>query len=222
MDDNYDHIYEKHEDIYKKLKTSGHEGWGGANFSNRIDGWEKNIDKINSFISNKKGKLLEMGCGTGDVARLFDKLGFTVEGIDISETAIEWAKSKSADYGDDIDFQAINVCHDSFWLDKRYQVIVDGNCMHCILGEDRKRLLKNIYESLEDEGYLIVSSLINKDEDGLSVCDTSINSEIAPVERHLASKLTLEEELRSFEFKILDSWVSHSKNHNHYFAILSK
>lgn len=216
-----DKIYEKHEEVYQKLKAVGHEGWGGANFSNRIDGWGKNIEKVKNIISTYNGKLLEMGCGTGDVSRLFHKLGFTVEGIDISETAIDWAKSKSEEYGDEVHFHTANVCDDSFWIGKKYQVIVDGNCLHCILGEDRTKLLQNIYTSLEKNGLLIVSSIINKDEEDLTLNNTEINSEIAPVERHLASKLLLEEELKSYDFKILDSWVSESKNNNHYFAVLS-
>lgn len=218
-------IYEKHEEIYRKLKGSGHEGWGGANFSNRITGWEKNIERVSKHLPSSKGLLLEIGCGTGDVSRLFNAIGYSVEGVDISETAINWAKAKSATLNDNIKFAAYDICNIELWENKKYQVIVDGNCLHCILGEDRKKLLNNIYNCLDDDGSLIISSIIKKDDDcnlDRDKTTQSLNSSIAPVERHLTNKESLEKELVESNFRIIESWLSHSKNHDHYFAVLDK
>lgn len=45
----------------------------------------------------KRGSFLEVGCGTGIVLEQLEALGFTVTGLDVNQTALDWAKVKCPD-----------------------------------------------------------------------------------------------------------------------------
>lgn len=48
---------------------------------------------IERFIpKNNRGSFLEVGCGTGIMLRVLDKLGFRVVGLDVNEAALTYAK----------------------------------------------------------------------------------------------------------------------------------
>ncbi|NMU26928.1 class I SAM-dependent methyltransferase, partial [Vibrio parahaemolyticus] len=77
------------------------------------------------------------GCGEGHHCRAFQKLGFEVTGIDISPTAIAWAKEKAKATGIEGKYYTADLTVESFQLPERYDVVIDGNCLHCIIGADR-------------------------------------------------------------------------------------
>ncbi|MCH9814113.1 MAG: class I SAM-dependent methyltransferase [Epsilonproteobacteria bacterium] len=56
---------------------------------------------------NFKGKALVIGCGLGDDAKVIADAGFETTAIDISQSAIKWAKKRFCD--DTIDFQVQDV-----------------------------------------------------------------------------------------------------------------
>ena len=54
-------------------------------------------EKLTKYLSNEvlrihNGKVLDVGCGRGDILRAFQKINFEVTGIDLSEEAIELCK----------------------------------------------------------------------------------------------------------------------------------
>lgn len=215
--------YIKHEDEYKRLKGNGFDGWGADNFHNRIEGWRNNIERLKKHLENCEGNLLEIGCGTGDVSRLFYDLGFQVTGVEISETAVSWAKEKSVSKGDNIIFIASDICNGFQWEKGGYDVVIDGNCMHCILGEDRVGLLNNIKNSLKDGGIFFVSSIIlSAEHDEGEENKEKINSDIAPIERWMTTAENLEKELSDAGFRVRESWVNERKSNGHYCGIFTK
>ncbi|MEK7544031.1 MAG: class I SAM-dependent methyltransferase [Patescibacteria group bacterium] len=46
---------------------------------------------------DKRGSFLEVGCGTGIVLGQLQALGFSVTGLDVNQTALDWAKRKCPD-----------------------------------------------------------------------------------------------------------------------------
>ena len=85
--------YAGHDALYIRKKSSGERGW---NDEQTWFAWRKEmLDLIASGDLPESGKLLELGCGAGDVSLLFAERGYQVTGIDISTTAIEWAKEKA-------------------------------------------------------------------------------------------------------------------------------
>jgi SAM-dependent methyltransferase len=210
-------LYKKHEPVYQKLKKEGFHGWGGSSFKDRMTGWKKNAERIISFVGNERGKLLELGCGNGEVTRMFAKLGFEAYGIEISDTAVSWAKELTME-ALQVDFVAGDVCE----LDKIYNVhfniIIDGNCLHCIHGSDRDRLLRAVYNRLVEGGVFIVNSLIAIPE---TECEASMVTD-RELSRCFRTVEQLESEFTEAGFTICDSETRIKETYGHYFGILKK
>ena len=49
-------------------------------------------DHLNKRFFLKKGKLIDLGCGRGDMLQAFKKIGFDVEGVDLSPSSVELNK----------------------------------------------------------------------------------------------------------------------------------
>ena len=59
-----------------------------------INSEEKIMFNFLEKYSEPNSKLLDIGCGTGDISREIEKKGYNVTGIDFSSTAIDIAKKK--------------------------------------------------------------------------------------------------------------------------------
>lgn len=218
LNSEYNDLYQKHEEVYQKLKNEGHKGWGASNFDDRMEGWKKNISMVMEFLEGKKGRLLELGCGNGEVTRMFAMLGFEAYGVDISDTATQWAKELSKLTSTKIDFRTGDVCNIDKIYDIKFEVIVDGNCLHCIRGNDRSTLLNAIYELLIEGGVFVASSVVavsNDNYESSTITDDDLS-------RSFVSVTTLENELKEAGFTICKSETRNRETHGHYFGILKK
>lgn len=148
-----------HEERYKKLKKTGAPGWGG-------DANERIVQKKLSIISNalqreslnEFGTLLELGCGDGSVTLPLAQRGFDVYGIDISPTAISWAQDKAQAQDLQADFREGNVINLPY-TERFFDLIIDADCSHCVIGEDRKAFFSGVIRVLKCDGYFILMSL---------------------------------------------------------------
>jgi 2-polyprenyl-3-methyl-5-hydroxy-6-metoxy-1,4-benzoquinol methylase len=198
--------YQVHEEMYVEARQAGWEGWGGNERMSQAVLVARFLDQ---YDRSKQGKLLELGCGEGHHCRAFYQLGFEVTGIDISPTAIAWAKEKAKVADVEGKYYAADLTLESLELPERYDVAIDGNCLHCIIGEDRTTFLGHVYEALSDNGVFFVSSLCSKDEHGY---ETYMNS--APY-RHIASQSGLISELEQAGFQVLHVRVYERETSNH-------
>ncbi|MGZ3770826.1 MAG: class I SAM-dependent methyltransferase [Bdellovibrio sp.] len=147
-----------HDEKYRIARAAGLPGWGGVE---RISNLEKMIEERFFAFSNvpSSGRLLELGCGAGNLSIELAKKGFDVSGVDFSETAIEWAKENSKQISQNIDFKVADVADLSAFSDESFDVLYDGNCLHCILGERRSIALAEWKRVLKRNGILFISSL---------------------------------------------------------------
>lgn len=149
--------YAQHEQIYQQIRAKGWSGWGG---NHRIDQVSQIIERLlASGFPLRAGEALELGCGEGSVTRHLAALGFKVTGIDISPTAIAWAREKTTN---DTQQNCTFMCHDLTQIalpSQAFDLVVDGNCLHCIIGPDRQTLLSNVFNALRNKGFFFVSSL---------------------------------------------------------------
>ena len=204
---------EKHEAVYKKLRNSGFNGWGGTNYDNRMKGWDEQLERLFELIKLKKGKVLEMGCGAGDISIRLAQRGLDVTGIDISPTAIDWAIQKSKQLNLDIEF-IVGSVYDKSILDKRkYDLIIDGNCLHCLFDEERMGFYDNLARLIDKNGSIFISSaiLLNEGDD---------IPKISSIERCFVTKDAIEEELERRGFNLKSEWFSNG-THNHYYGVYS-
>ena len=89
------------------------------------------------------GRVLDIGCGTGENALAAAAAGATVTGVDISPRAIEAARAKAAERG----LSARFLVADALRLDRlgeQYDVILDSGTFHVFADEDRPRYLASL------------------------------------------------------------------------------
>jgi cyclopropane fatty-acyl-phospholipid synthase-like methyltransferase len=101
------------------------------------------------------GPVLDVGCGTGDLAIAIARRGFPVLGVDMAEKAIDTCKSKTAllepeiqnmlDFrvGDALDFTQFN---------RQFGAIVDSGFYHIFGRDERDRFIDGIFKSLKIGG----------------------------------------------------------------------
>ncbi len=149
--------YIGHDSQYKRFKAEGMNGW------NDEETWQAWKTEILALIASdgfpKSGKVLELGCGAGDVALLFAEKGYQVSGIDIAPTAIEWAREKAIRAGLRAEFEVGDVTNLGRWENGTFDIVVDGHCLHCIIGKDRSEVLKETYRVLKPGGIFYVSTM---------------------------------------------------------------
>ncbi|HEX7701155.1 MAG TPA: class I SAM-dependent methyltransferase, partial [Kofleriaceae bacterium] len=79
--------------------------------------------------------------------------GFDVTGIDISPTAIAWATERAIP---GTRFVVGDVVAE---IPGAYDFVIDGHCLHCIIGDDRSRMLANVRGALVPGGSLFVATM---------------------------------------------------------------
>jgi SAM-dependent methyltransferase len=140
-------VYEKR---YQKIFAEGKTQWSSD------EGVAETLALVKRVIRPNWRTLL-MGCGTGVLASRLSEFQPEVLGVDVSPTAIEYARQRMAGFAN-YRFEVANVCDlpDSFGL---FDLIVDESCTHCIVLEDRKLLWQNVVAHLKPGGSLLVKTL---------------------------------------------------------------
>ena len=152
--------YSIHESRYRERrdKQDVYAGW----FTERDydNGMEELQASLAMGFAPASGDLLDIGCGAGNYSVRLARLGYAVTGVDISNTAIDWAIERAAEQGQATRF----VCGDGITLadfeDDRFDFAFDGQFLHCIIGRDRERFLKSVHRVLRPGGFLMVRSIV--------------------------------------------------------------
>jgi SAM-dependent methyltransferase len=146
---------------YRRLRAAGHQGWAGS-------AREQNLARLNEVLDGLvreifpalPARVLELGCGNGmSSSLLMARKGYEVHGIDISGTAIVWAEEQFAQSALLGHFLHGDVCAMPFFADESFDVVIDGSCLHCLIGDDRTRCLGEVRRILRPGGLFVVSSM---------------------------------------------------------------
>lgn len=106
---------------------------------------------IRRIKNNRKLKILDFGCGNGDLTNLLSKYG-QITGIDLSDEAIKIAKKK---------YPHINfICSSVFDMTKqnKYDLIVSSEVIEHLTREEQGEYIQLIYNNLVDNGYLLITT----------------------------------------------------------------
>jgi SAM-dependent methyltransferase len=101
------------------------------------------------------GRALDLGCGPGRNALFLAERGFTVDAVDLSSAAVEWARERAAERG-----LAVTVrCGDAFAMPPHvlagpYDLIYDSGCLHHIAPHRRISYLALLERALAPGGLL--------------------------------------------------------------------
>ena len=86
--------YAAHESAYQRLRRSGRPGWDEAHDAAR------SLAILDSMLAwpgvPAPGRLIELGAGAGDACLHLARRGWRTHGVEISPTAVEWAREKAA------------------------------------------------------------------------------------------------------------------------------
>lgn len=154
--------YAIHEIAYQRKRTDpDYDGWSKRD--GLQTGWHLTWHPLMQRKSfPPQGRLLELGCGAGNLSIDFAQAGYEVTGIDIAPTAIEWAIENAAQAGVNIQFIQGDVLTLSAIPDSSFEIALDGRCFHCIIGSDRTKFLQSAHRILKPQGVLIICTMCNQ------------------------------------------------------------
>ena len=104
----------------------------------------------------KPGLALDLGCGTGIKSIYLTKKGFKVIGVDISKTAIRYAKENARRAGVKVKFIVADATDLSFLKNKKFDFVLDWANLHGISSSKRKKYIKEIVKHTKKGGKLLL------------------------------------------------------------------
>ena len=102
---------------------------------------------------------MEAGCGTGRITTSLALEGFNVTGVDIIQSELDAAKESAEDEGLDISYVNQDLRRLSFKNKFDLAVNVYNSFGYCDSIDDDTLILKNIYESLKEDGVFILECI---------------------------------------------------------------
>ncbi len=143
--------YEGHDLAYQRKRAAGEVGWASE------QDYVEHFAVLDRMLARPRvGAVLELGCGAGNVSLWLAREGFDVTGVDIAPTAIAWAHERAAGAAR---FVVGSVLDLAAFPDAAFDLIVDGHCLHCIIGADRARCLASAWRVLRPGGRLCVRTM---------------------------------------------------------------
>jgi len=152
--------YFSHDLAYQKRRERGAPGWESAGSAVYDDMLGQILPVLPVLRSDAAPpKVLEIGCGAGNLSVRLAAMGYSVSGVDISPTAIDWARERAVTTGVEVDFRTDNVVTLSHYANASFDAVIDGHCLHCIIGADRARCLETLRRILQPGGILVVLTM---------------------------------------------------------------
>ena len=97
------------------------------------------------------GRVLDVGCGTGEHALLAVSLGHEAVGVDIAPRAIELANAKAAERGLEARFLVLDALR-LVELGERFDTVLDCGLFHVLTDEDREHYVRSLTDVVPPGG----------------------------------------------------------------------
>jgi cyclopropane fatty-acyl-phospholipid synthase-like methyltransferase len=111
------------------------------------------------------GKVLDVGCGTGEHALLAAAHGAQATGVDAARAAIERARAKAAERGLQARFEVADVLNLGV-LGLEFDTIIDSGVFHIFSDEDRLRYVASLAAVLRPGGTCYLMCFSDRQPDG--------------------------------------------------------
>jgi len=155
------------------------------------------FDLFCNSITKENAEILELACGPGNITRyiLNKRPDFKILGIDLAPNMIELAKRNNPT----ATFQCMD-CRDIRLLGKKYDAVMCGFCLPYLSKEESVQLINNVYNLLEFNGLLYISTM--EDDYAKSGLERSSSGDQMYIHYHEADYLT--QALLENGFKIIE------------------
>jgi SAM-dependent methyltransferase len=165
--------------------TAGGAGWWDGFYTDRSRPVPffvaKPDESLASYLERgliTRGRALDLGCGPGRNALHLASLGFQVDAVDLSPTAIAWATERAAAIGADVRF----LCGDAFTLTTTelagpYDLVVDSGCFHHLPPHRRISYLALVDKVLAPGGHLALTCFAGGESGGSELSDAALYRE---------------------------------------------
>src|SRR5438045_2691204 len=122
--------YLGHDAEFRRRRALGRKGWDDdASFRQTIAAMESFWGVPVPLVESSQPRLIELGCGAGDLALYFACHGFQVTGFDIAPFAIEWAREKAASREVPATFAVADLTRDLDIAPPPADIVLDGHCL---------------------------------------------------------------------------------------------
>jgi cyclopropane fatty-acyl-phospholipid synthase-like methyltransferase len=142
---------------FRRVKARGGVGWADVSYKNREAA--RRLAALVREHGSPGGRMLEIGCGAGDISLLVAPEGLfdEIHGVDISEDAIAWAREKAERSGRAICFHVGNMVDLREFASASFDAVVAFACLHWIIGDDdRRECLASVSRVLKPGGRFYV------------------------------------------------------------------
>jgi SAM-dependent methyltransferase len=112
-----------------------------------------------------RGRVLDVGCGTGENAVFFSRLGHETWGVDSAPLALEKARQKAAKKGVRVRFELADALHLED-LAQRFDTITDCGLFHVFSDDDRTTYVKSLRAALRESGLYVMLCFSDKESAG--------------------------------------------------------
>jgi trans-aconitate methyltransferase len=135
--------------VYVAIPKYFRMGWNSDLYDTKHDFVSRYGEEVLTLLQATAGeKILDLGCGTGDLAEMIHRRGALVVGIDRSEDMIRSAKDKYPH----LDFRV--AAAESFSYPEEFDTIFSNAALHWVL--KKKHAIKCMYGALKHQGRLVV------------------------------------------------------------------
>ncbi len=157
---NDDMIYER-EDLLKFLDAflaDRHGGWWDGFYADRarecpffVEWPDENLVRCFDEGPLSPGRILELGCGNGRNALYMAGKGCSVDAVDFSQSALDWARERTSKAGLTVNY----ICESMFRTEiapESYDIVYDAGCFHHLPPHRRKDYVELVEKALKPGG----------------------------------------------------------------------
>ncbi len=146
--------YYDHEPAYRDLAAQGGRGWEDRSPDAGHDPYA-GLEILFGFplLPAAGARVLDLGCGGGQVSLALAARGFEVLGLDFSPSAIALARANATAAGQSVRFEVADCLDPRCVVPGTFDLVVDHHVLHCIVGDpDRQGFLGLVHRALRPGG----------------------------------------------------------------------
>ena len=113
-------------------------------------------------VMSRKTRMVDFGCGQGAALAYFNRLGFDVYGVDISETDIEICRKSMPDISDHFAIIPSEPRQDDVWFGGGYDLVTAFQSLYYYDNDDMKKRIESLYNQMKPRAVICATMMGTK------------------------------------------------------------